>query len=326
MRIFVAGATGALGRRLVPLLVEGGHQVTGMTRTAGKAAGLRAAGADPVVADALDRDAVLRAVEAARPEVVMHQLTALAGTTSMRRFDRMFALTDRLRTEGTDHLLDAARAAGARRFVAQSFAGWPFARVGGPVKTEDDPLDPDPPAQVRRTLDAIRHLEAAVSGTEGLEGVVLRYGGFYGPGTSAGAGGSILEDLRRRRFPILGDGGGVWSFIHIDDAATATAAAIERGAPGVYQVVDDDPAPVSEWLPALAAAIGAPRPLRVPAWVARLVAGEHAVVLMTEVRGASNAKARRELGWRPGWPSWRQGFRTGLGEAAARPYRARKGS
>jgi nucleoside-diphosphate-sugar epimerase len=323
MRIFVAGATGALGRRLVPLLVEGGHQVTGMTRTAGKAAGLRAAGADPVVADALDRDAVLGAVVAARPEVVVHQLTALAGMTSMRRFDREFALTNRLRTEGTDHLLEAARAAGARRFVAQSFAGWPFARVGGPVKTEDDPLDPDPPAQLRRTLDAIRHLEAAVPGTEGLEGVALRYGGFYGPGTSAGAGGSILEDLRRRRFPIVGDGGGVWSFIHIGDAATATAAAVERGAPGVYQVVDDDPAPVSEWLPALAAAIGAPRPRRVPAWVARLVAGEHAVVLMTEVRGASNAKARRELGWRPGWRSWRQGFRTGLGEAAG-PYRARK--
>jgi nucleoside-diphosphate-sugar epimerase len=324
MRIFVAGATGALGRRLVPLLVEGGHQVTGMTRTAGKAAGLRAAGADPVVADALDRDAVLRAVVAARPEVVVHQLTALAGMTSMRRFDREFALTNRLRTEGTDHLLEAARAAGARRFVAQSFAGWPFARVGGPVRTEDDPLDPDPPAQLRRTLDAIRHLEAAVCGTEGLEGVVLRYGGFYGPGTSAGAGGSTLEELRRCRFPIVGDGGGVWSFIHIDDAATATAAAIGRGAPGVYQIVDDDPAPVSEWLPALAAAVGAPPPRRVPAWVARLVAGEHAVVLMTEVRGASNAKARRELGWRPGWRSWRQGFRTGLGEDAAGPYPARK--
>jgi 2-alkyl-3-oxoalkanoate reductase len=324
MRIFVAGATGVLGRRLVPLLVEGGHQVTAMTRTAGKAAGLRAAGADPVVADALDRDAVLRAVLAARPEVVVHQLTALAGTTSFRKFDREFALTNRLRTEGTDHLLEAARAAGAGRFVAQSFAGWPFARFGGPVKTEDDPLDPDPPAQLRRTLDAIRHLEAAVCGTKGIEGVVLRYGGFYGPGTSAGGGGYMLEDLRRRRFPIVGDGAGVWSFIHIDDAATATVAAIERGAPGVYQIVDDDPAPVSEWLPALAAAIGAPPPRRVPAWVARLVAGEHAVVLMTEARGASNAKARRELGWRPAYRSWRQGFRTGLGEAASGPYPARK--
>jgi nucleoside-diphosphate-sugar epimerase len=324
MRIFVAGATGALGRRLVPLLVQGGHQVTAMTRTAGKAAGLRAAGADPLVADALDREAVLGAVVAARPEVVVHQLTALAATTSMRRFDREFALTNRLRTEGTDNLLEAARAAGTRRLVAQSFAGWPFARVGGPVKTEDDPLDPDPPAQLRRTLDAIRHLEAAVLGTEGIQGLVLRYGGFYGPGTSAGAGGYLLEGLRRRRFPIVGAGTGVWSFIHIDDAAAATVAAVERGAPGIYQIVDDDPAPVSEWLPALAAAVGARPPRRVPAWVARLVAGEHAVVLMTEARGASNAKARRELGWRPVYRSWRQGFRSGLGEAAQDPYPARK--
>ena len=313
MRIFVAGATGALGRRLVPLLLADGHQVTAMTRRPDKAAGLRAAGADPVVADALDRDAVLRAVVAARPEVVVHQLTALAGTTSMRRFDREFALTNRLRTEGTDHLLAAARAAGARRFVAQSFAGWPFARTGGPVKTEDDPLDPDPPAALRPALDAIRYLEAAVLGAEGIEGLVLRYGGFYGPGTSAGAGGSMLEELRRRRFPIVGDGGGVWSFVHIDDAAEATALAVERGAPGIYQIVDDDPAPVSQWLPALAAAAGAPPPRRVPAWVARLLAGEHAVVLMTEVRGASNAKARRALGWTPAHRSWRQGFRTGLG-------------
>jgi nucleoside-diphosphate-sugar epimerase len=324
MRIFVAGATGALGRRLVPLLVERGHQVTAMTRTPAKAAGLRAAGAEPVVTDALDREAVLRAVTAARPEVVVHELTALAAMTSFRKFDREFALTNRLRTEGTDHLLEAARAAGARRLVAQSFTGWPFARVGGPVKTEDDPLDPDPPAQLRRTLDAIRHLEAAVLGAEGIDGVVLRYGGFYGPGTSAGEGGYMLEELRRRRFPIVGAGTGVWSFIHIDDAAAATAATVERGAPGIYQIVDDDPAPVAEWLPALAAAIGAPPPRRVPAWLARPLAGEHAVVLMTEVRGASNAKARRELGWTPVHRSWRQGFRDGLGETAPGPYPARK--
>ena len=315
MRIFVAGATGALGRRLVPLLVEGGHQVTGMTRTAGKTADLRAAGADPVVADALSRDDVLRAVAAARPEVVVDQLTALAGMTSFRRPDQGFALTNRLRTEGTDHLLAAARAAGARRFVAQSFAGWPFARVGGPVKTEDDPLDPDPPARLRQTLDAIRHLESAVLGAEGIEGVVLRYGGFYGPGTSAGEGGSMLDDLRRRRFPLVGAGTGVWSFVHIDDAATATVAAIERGAPGIYQIVDDDPAPVSAWLPVLAAAVGARPPRRIPAWVARLAGGAHGVVLMTEACGAANAKARRELGWRPAWPSRRQGFRGGLGDA-----------
>jgi nucleoside-diphosphate-sugar epimerase len=252
---------------------------------------------------------------AAHPEVVVHELTALAGMADFRRLDEGFALTNRLRSEGTDHLLAAARAAGSRRFVAQSFAGWPFARVGGPVKTEDEPLDPDPPAQLRRTLDAIRHLEAAVVGAEGIEGVVLRYGGFYGPGTSAGEGGFMLEDLRRRRFPLVGAGTGVWSFVHVDDAATATVAAVERGAPGIYQIVDDDPAPVSEWLPALAAAIGARPPRRVPAWVARLAGGAHGVVLMTEARGASNAKARRELGWRPAWPSWRQGFRDGLGDA-----------
>jgi 2-alkyl-3-oxoalkanoate reductase len=316
MRIFVAGATGALGRRLVPLLVADGHQVTAMTRSAGKAAGLRAAGAAPVVADALDREAVDRVVAAARPEVVVHQLTDLAGTTSFRKFDREFAGTNRLRTEGTDHLVAAARAAGARRLVAQSFAGWPFARVGGPVKTEDDPLDPDPPAELRRTLDAIRHLEAAVLGAEGLEGVVLRYGGFYGPGTSAGSDGFMAGELRRRRFPVVGAGTGVWSFVHIDDAATATVAAVERGAPGIYQVVDDDPAPVSDWLPALAAAVGAPPPRRVPAWLARLLAGDHGVVLMTEVRGASNAKAKRDLGWHPAHPSWREGFRSALGVAA----------
>ena len=313
MRMFVAGATGALGRRLVPLLVAGGHQVTAMTRRVGRTMELYAAGAKPVVADALDRDAVLAAVTAARPDAVVHQLTDLAGVTNLRRFDQGFAATNRLRTEGTDHLVEAARAAGARRFVAQSFAGWPFARAGGPVRTEDDPLDPDPPAELRRTLDAIRYLESAVLEAEGLEGVVLRYGGFYGPGTSAGEGGYMLDDLHRRRFPVIGAGTGVWSFVHIDDAATATLAALERGAPGIYQIVDDDPAPVSAWLPALAAAAGARPPRRVPAWLARLLAGEHAVVLMTEARGASNAKARRELGWRPAHPSWRQGFRTGLG-------------
>jgi nucleoside-diphosphate-sugar epimerase len=305
MRIFVAGATGALGRRLLPLLIDRGHQVTAMTRRPAKAAGLRAAGADPVVADALDRAAVLAAVTAARPEVVVHELTDLAGMRDFRKVDEGFAVTNRLRTEGTDHLLAGARAAGTRRFVAQSFAGWPFARTGGPVKTEDDPLDPDPPAALRPTLDAIRYLEAAVLGAPGLEGLVLRYGGFYGPGTSAGDGGFMLDDLRRRRLPLVGPGTGVWSFVHI-----------ERGAPGSYQIVDDDPAPVSEWLPALAAAAGAPPPRRVPVWVARLLAGEHGVALMTQVRGASNAKARRELGWRPAHPSWREGFRTALGTAA----------
>jgi nucleoside-diphosphate-sugar epimerase len=315
MRIFVAGATGALGRRLVPLLVADGHAVIGMTHSPAKVAGLRAAGARPVLADALDRDDVLRAVVAAQPEVVVHQLTALAGAR-LRRFDAEFAGTNRLRTEGTDHLLEAAEAAGARRFVAQSFAGWPFARIGGPVKTEADPLDPDPPAELRHTLDAIRHLEAAVQGAEGLEGIVLRYGGFYGPGTSVGDGGYLLDELRRRRVPLVGAGSGVWSFVHIDDAAAATAAAVVRGDPGVYQVVDDDPAPVSAWLPALAAAVGARPPRRLPVWAARLLAGEHTVVLMTEARGAANAKAKRKLGWRPAYPSWREGFRSGLGDVS----------
>lgn len=310
MRIFIAGATGALGAQLVPRLVAGGHEVVGMTRTPSKQESLRAMGARPVVADALDADAVAAAVAAAAPEVIVHQLTALAGESDMRHIDRSLAATNRLRTEGTDHLLAAGRAVGARRFVAQSFTGWPFARTGGPVKAEDAPLDPDPPAALRDALAAIRHLEEAVTGAGWIEGVVLRYGGFYGPGTSlsAEAGSPMTEAVRRRRVPVIGRGGGVWSFIHIEDAAVATVAAIERGSPGIYQVVDDDPAPVREWLPALAGALDADPPRRVPRWLARLLAGEAATVMMTEMRGASNAKARRELGWRPTHPTWRQGF------------------
>jgi 2-alkyl-3-oxoalkanoate reductase len=313
-RILLAGSTGVVGRRLVPLLVEAGHHVIALTRRPERVPALQAAGAHPAVVDVRESGALVATVRDTAPEVVVHQLTDLAGTTNLKRFDAGFAATNRLRTEGTDNLLAAARAAGARRLVAQSFAGWPFARVGGPVKTEEDPLDPDPPAELRRTLDAIRHLEAAVLGAEGIEGLVLRYGGFYGPGTSVGAGGYMLDDLRRRRLPIVGAGTGVWSFIHIDDAAAATAAAVERGAPGLYQIVDDDPAPVAEWLPALAEAAGARPPRRVPVWAARLLAGEHGVILMTEARGADNTKAKRELGWRPAYPSWRQGFRTGLGD------------
>ena len=312
MRVFVAGATGVLGTRLVPLLVERGHEVTGMTRSPEKAGAVRAAGAEPAIADALDSTATAAAVERARPEVVVHELTALPAAINYRKVDRDFALTNRLRTEGTDNLLGAARASGARRFVAQSFAGWPYARLGGLVKTEEDPLDPDPPPGLRTTLDAIRHLEAAVLGTEGIEGLVLRYGGFYGPGTSVGKGGSVTEDVRRRRIPLVGDAGGVWSFVHIDDAARATVAAIERGEPGTYNIVDDDPAPVSEWLPGLASALGAKPPRRVPAFLARLAVGKHGVVMMTDARGASNAKAKRDLGWELEYPSWREGFRTGL--------------
>lgn len=313
MKIFVAGATGAIGRRLVLVLVSNGHTVIGTTRTGGKADALRAAGASPVVLDALDREAVTEALDRAEPEVVVHQLTALSGFTDFRRFDEGFAATNRLRTEATDNLLAGMRELEVRRLVAQSFAGWPHARIGGPVKTEDDPLDQDPPEALRRTLEAIRYLERAVLETDGVEGTVLRYGGFYGPGTSLGVGGFQLEGVRHRRFPIVGGGTGVWSFIHIDDAAAATVAAIESAKPGLYNIVDDDPAPVAEWLPALAEAIVAKPPWRVPTWLARLFVGEHGVVMMTEGRGASNAKAKQNLGWLPTYASWRDGFRWGLG-------------
>jgi 2-alkyl-3-oxoalkanoate reductase len=315
MKIFVAGATGALGQQLVPQLVANGHEVVGMTRTESKRDMVRSLGARPAVADALDPDAVARVVAEAEPEVIVHQLTALSGAFDMRKVAEYFALTNRLRTEGTDHLLAACRAVGARRFVAQSYAGWPFARMDGPVKTETDPLDPTPPNAMRETLDAIRHVEEAVTGADWMEGIVLRYGGFYGPGTSVSADphAEISENVRKRKFPVVGNGAGIWSFVHIVDAATATMAAIERGTPGVYNVVDDEPAPVRDWVPALASALGAKPPRRLPRWLGRLAAGEAATVMMTEIRGASNAKAKRELGWRLRYPSWRQGFAEGLG-------------
>jgi nucleoside-diphosphate-sugar epimerase len=308
MKILVAGATGALGRQLVPQLVARDHEVYGMTRSESKAESVRAMGASPLVADALDPEAVASAVAESEPEVIVHQLTALSGSLDMRHFDREFALTNRLRSEGTDHLLAAGRAVAVKRFVAQSFAGWPFARVGGPVKSEDAPLDPHPPEGARQALAAIRHLEEAVTGAGWTEGIVLRYGGFYGPGTSLGPDGEHRELLRKRGFPVVGRGEGVWSFIHIEDAAEATVAAVEHGSRGIYNVVDDEPAPVAEWLPAIAEAVGAKRPRRVPRWLGRLLAGEVATVMMTEVRGASNEKAKRELGWRPGHPSWRDGL------------------
>jgi nucleoside-diphosphate-sugar epimerase len=247
--------------------------------------------------------------------VIVHQLTALAGALDLRHFDRAFAATDRLRVEGTDNLLAAGKAVGVRRVVAQSFAGWPFARTGGPVKTEGDPLDPHPPAAMRGALAAIRHVESAVPAAAPATGLVLRYGGFYGPGTglSREPGAPLAVMVRRRQFPIIGDGGGVWSFIHIEDAAAATEAAIERGDAGIYQVVDDEPAPVRAWLPALAAALDAPAPWRLPRWLGRLLAGEAATLMMTEIRGASNARAKRELDWVPRYPSWRIGFVKGLG-------------
>lgn len=315
MRIFVAGATGALGRQLVPQLAARGHEVIGMTHSASKQDLVRGLGARPVVADALDPDAVAQAVASAEPEVIVHQLTALSGKFDMRHIDRFTETTNRLRTEGTDHLLAAGRAVGARRFVAQSFAGWPAGRTGGPVKGEDAPFDPDPPKQLRRGLDAIRYLEAAVTGADWLEGVVLRYGGFYGPGTSVSADPAAAHTaaVRKRQFPVIGDGGGIWSFIHVEDAAAATVIAVERGRPGIYNIVDDEPAPVREWLPVLASALNAESPRRIPRWLGRLAAGEAAAVMMTEVKGASNEKAKRELGWRPRYASWRQGFAQGLG-------------
>jgi nucleoside-diphosphate-sugar epimerase len=253
------------------------------------------------------------AVTEAKPEVVIHQLTALTGFRDLKHWDRGWMQTNRLRTEATDHLLEGAQASGARRFIAQSYAGWPYAREGGPVKTEDEPFDPDPPGQMRPTLDAIRHLEDRVLGAEGLEGIALRYGSLYGPGTSMGLGGDIVEMVRRRRFPLVDGGSGIWSFSHVEDAASATLASVERGSVGVYNVVDDEPAPVSVWLPELASAVGAKPPLRLPAWLAGLAVGPVGVSMMTRIRGASNAKAKRELGWRLRYPSWREGFRSGLG-------------
>jgi nucleoside-diphosphate-sugar epimerase len=306
MRVFVAGATGAIGRQLVPQLVAAGHEVFGMTRSASKQPLLRDLGAEPVVADALDADQVAEAVARVQPDVIVHQLTAI-GAMDLRHFDRAFATTNRLRREGTDHLLSAGQAVGVRRFVAQSFFA-AYERVGGPVKTEEDSFGPGPAKEMRETVAAIRHVEDSVLAATWTEGIVLRYGGFYGPGTSLGPGGEQTEAVRKRRFPVVGDGGGVWSFIHIADAAAATVAAIDHGRRGVYNIVDDEPATVAEWLPALARTLGAREPMHVPRLVGRMLTGEVGAVMMTELRGASNAKAKRELGWQPGHPSWRQGF------------------
>lgn len=306
MRIFVAGATGAVGRRLVPRLARAGHTVVGLTRTPAKAGLLRELGAEPVVADALDENLIHAAVRDARPDVIVHELTELKGASDLRKFDRAFANSNRLRTRGTDLLLGAARECGVRRMVVQSFCGWPYARGGGHVKSEDDPLDPVPPQEMRRTLDAIRYQEHVVTTSAAPEGVALRYGAFYGPGTGM-FDAALIDQIRKRRVPLIGSGAAWWSFLHIDDAAEATALAVERGQ-GVYNIVDDDPAPVRDWLPALAAMLGARPPFHVPAWLARIAAGEHLVVMMTESRAGSNAKAKRELGWRPRYPSWRQGF------------------
>jgi len=303
MRVFVAGATGILGRHLVPDLIAAGHQVTATTRTPGKVAQLQAAGAEPVLVDGLDGEAVTAAVLAARPEVIVHQMTALTDMRSLRNPDRAFAATNELRVRGTDNLLAAGARAGVRRFVAQGH-NFVYDRSGGPVKTEDDPLATRTVPSAARQMAAMRHVEEAVP-RRAPEGIVLRYGTFYGPGASE----PLVDAVRKRQLPVVGGGTGVWSFIEISDAATATLAAVQRGAPGAYNVVDDDPAPVAEWLPYLARVAGAKPPLRVPAWLGRLLAGEFAVEQMTNARGASNARARKDLGWEPRYPSWREGFR-----------------
>jgi 2-alkyl-3-oxoalkanoate reductase len=324
MKVFVAGASGVLGRALVQQLVAQDHEVVGMTSTASKQDLVRSLGARPVVADALDPDAVAQAVASAEPEVIVHELTALSGKMSardMRHPDRspMAIMTNRLRTEATDHLLAAGRAVSARRFVAQSFGAFRWAHAGAPVLSEVEPLDPDPPGPLRPALVGILHVERTVPAIEWGEGLVLRYGGFYGPGTaiSRAADAPMASAIRKRLFPIIGGGGGVWSHVHIDDAAAATVAAVDHGLPGIYNIVDDEPAPVREWLPALASALDAKPPRHIPRWLGRLAAGEAATIMMTDSRGSSNAKAKRELGWQPRYASWRVGFAQGLGQGAA---------
>jgi nucleoside-diphosphate-sugar epimerase len=317
MKVFVAGATGAVGRRLVPLLVDRGHEVVATTRSAAKRDALRAVGAEPVVVVGLDRRGVVSAVLGAEPDVVVHQMTALAGVTSLRNFDRAFATTNRLRTEGTDNLMEGAALAGARRFVAQSFGNWNYWRSGSAAKREHEPFDPQPPAHQRESLAAIRHVERVTLTAQAVDGVVLRYANLYGPGTGFAEDGYVAAMVRGRRLPIVGDGAGVWSFIHVDDAAAATLAAIERGAPGIYNIADDQPVAVADWLPEFAQALGAKPPRRVPVSLGWLASGEVGVSMMTRIRGASNAKAKRELGWEPGYATIRQGFHAGLGGVPA---------
>ncbi|WP_338693566.1 NAD(P)-dependent oxidoreductase [Streptomyces sp. Q6] len=304
MRVFVAGGSGAIGRRLVPLLVARGHQVTATTTSAGKLGLLKELGADGVVMDGLDASSVGQAVAEAAPDVIVHQMTSIAGKADIKHMDRWFATTNRLRVEGTDHLLAAAEAVGVGHVVAQGHASWNGLREGGWVKTEEDPLDPMTGTVAEPGMASIRYVESAVAAAGGT---VLRYGAFYGPGATD----DMVALVRERRFPLVGRGTGHSSWIHLDDAASATVLAVEKRVRGVFDIVDDDPAPASEWLPYLASCAGAKPPLRVPVWLARLVAGDVAVVMMTQGRGFSNAKAKRELGWEPRYPSWRQGFKEG---------------
>jgi 2-alkyl-3-oxoalkanoate reductase len=312
MKVFVTGGTGAIGRFLLPLLLENKHEVVALTRSIIKAAQLEDTGVTAVIADPLDKEKLLAAVRRAEPDVIIHELTALSRAGNFRKLDEEFALTNRFRTEVTDTLLGAARTIGTRRFIAQSYCGWPYAKKGGPIKTEEDPLDPKPPESFTKTLAAIRSLEDKVRNTKFLDALALRYGNFYGPGTAIGKGGSVLEMVRKRRLPIVGGGGGVWSFIHVLDAARATLAAMTHGAPGIYNIVDDEPAKVATWLPAFAKATDAKPPYKIPYWLGELLIGKAGVSMMTEIRGCSNAKAKRELRWTPVYPSWRVGFVDGL--------------
>ncbi|HSJ61520.1 MAG TPA: NAD(P)-dependent oxidoreductase [Jiangellaceae bacterium] len=305
MRVFVAGGTGVVGRRLVPQLVARGHQVTATTTSAAKLGLLERLGADAVVMDGLDAMSVGEAVAKARPDVIVHQMTAIAGKPDMKHMDRWFASTNRLRTEGADHLLAAAEATGVSHFVAQSYAGWNGIRTGGWIKTEEDPLDMHTGTVAQPGMEAIRHVEDVVTKAGGA---ALRYGWLYGPGATE----ELVEIVRKRQFPVVGGGTGYCSWVHLDDAASATVLAVEQKASGVFNIVDDEPAPASEWLPHLAASAGAKAPMRVPKWLARMLAGDVAVAMMTEGRGFSNAKAKRELGWRLRYPSWRQGFKEGV--------------
>jgi nucleoside-diphosphate-sugar epimerase len=314
----VVGASGAIGTRLVPKLVERGHEVVGSHHAPAGAGRVRALGAEPVQLDALDEGAVRKAVGRVEPDAIANEATALSDAEFGRNFDQAFAGTNALRTRGVDALLAAAHEAGVRRFVTQSFASYRYVRQGGPVKTEDDPLDPNPPANARRSFAAMAHMDKAVTD---FGGTVLRYGGFYGA-----ANDGLVEPVRKRQFPLIGDGGGYTSFIHLEDAAEATALALEHDGPAIYNIVDDEPAPAREWLPVYAQALGAKPPRHIPAWLARLLAGEAAVVMNTTARGASNAKAKRELGWKLRYPSWRQGFFAAYGNGAAHGGRATEGA
>lgn len=315
MHVFLTGGTGAIGKALVPHLLAEGHRVSVLVRNAAKATEIESRGGSAYVADPFDRPGLTALVQQLAPEAILHQLTALTHANDFRRFDQDFALTNRFRTEVTDTLIAAGSAAGTRRLIVQSFCGWPYARVGGPVKDETAPLDPTPPATFRRSLEAIRYQEHAIQIMTGMEGLALRYGILYGPGTSIARSGTIVQLVNRRKLPLIGSGAGIWSFTHVADVAVATTAALSRGTPGIYNVVDDEPAPVGAWLPYLAQVVGAKPPHHIPVWLGRLAVGAGGVSMMTQIRGGSNAKARRELGWTLRYPSWRQGFLSGLSNA-----------